>query len=97
MKREELIIIGFVGSILLLLSPSMMYVADRSVQPEEFSSIPTTLWWGVVTPTSVGYEVVHSVTTSGQLIGAVVAVIGSRSFVLPASILASGLIETARP
>lgn len=96
MKREELIITGFVGVILLLLSSSMMYFAERTAQPEEFSSIPAALWWGVITLTTVGYGDIHPVTTPGQVIGATVAVIGVGLFALPASILASGLIEAAR-
>lgn len=96
MKREELIITGFVGVILLLLSSSMMYFAERTAQPEEFSSIPAALWWGVITLTTVGYGDIHPVTMPGQVIGAIVAVIGVGLFALPASILASGLIEAAR-
>lgn len=96
MKREELVITGFVGVVLLLLSSSMMYFAERVAQPEAFSSIPAALWWGVVTLTTVGYGDVHPVTTLGQAIGAIVAVIGVGLFALPASILASGLIEAAR-
>jgi voltage-gated potassium channel len=46
--------------------------------------------------TTVDYGDVHPVTTSGQLVGATVAVIGIGLFALPASILASGLIEAAR-
>lgn len=96
MKREELVITGFVGLILLLLASSMMYFAERSTQPEAFSSIPAALWWGVITLTTVGYGDVYPVTTLGQLMGATVAVIGVGLFALPASILASGLIEAAR-
>lgn len=96
MKREELVITGFVGLILLLLASSMMYFAERSAQPEAFSSIPAALWWGVITLTTVGYGDIHPVTTLGQFLGTIVAVIGVGLFALPSSILASGLIEVAR-
>lgn len=66
-----------------------------SEQPEAFSSIPTTLWWGVVTLTTVGYGDVYPVTSLGRFFGAIVAILGIRLFVLPASILASEFVEAA--
>ena len=96
MKREELVITSIVGTIILLLSSSMMYFAERAAQPDVFSSIPAALWWGVITLTTVGYGDVHPVTPIGQALGAGVAVTGIGLFALPASILASGFIEAAR-
>lgn len=96
LKREELAITSVIGTILLLISASLMYFAERGAQPEEFSSIPAALWWGVVTLTTVGYGDVTPETTIGRVIGMGVAVVGIGLFALPASILASGFIEAAR-
>ena len=96
LKREELVITSVVGALILLMSSSLMYFAERGAQPEEFSSIPASLWWGVITLTTVGYGDVTPVTMGGQALGAVIAVTGIGLFALPASILASGFIEAAR-
>lgn len=96
LKREELVITSIVGVILLLVASSMMYFAERGAQPDEFSSIPAALWWGVITLTTVGYGDVTPVTPIGRLLGAGVAILGIGLFALPASILASGFIEAAR-
>ena len=96
LKREELVITSIVGVILLLVASSGMYFAERTAQPETFSSIPAALWWGVITLTTVGYGDVTPVTPLGQVLGAMVAVVGIGLFALPASILASGFIEAAR-
>lgn len=96
LKREELVIASIVGTILLLVASGGMYFAERNAQPDAFSSIPAALWWGVVTLTTVGYGDVTPVTPLGQVLGAVVAVMGIGIFALPASILASGFIEAAR-
>jgi voltage-gated potassium channel len=96
LKREELVITSVVGTIILLMASSLMYFAERSAQPEVFSSIPATLWWGVITLTTVGYGDVTPVTPVGQLLGAMIAITGIGLFALPASILASGFIEAAR-
>jgi len=96
LKREQFVITSVVGVILLLTASSLMYFVERSAQSEAFSSIPASMWWGVVTLTTVGYGDVTPVTPLGKLIGAVVAVIGIGLFALPASILASGFIEAAQ-
>lgn len=96
LKREELTITLFVGTILLLMASSAMYFAERNAQPEVFTSIPAALWWGVITLTTVGYGDVTPVTPIGQLLGATIAIVGIGLFALPASILASGFIEAAR-
>lgn len=95
-KREDLIITSTVGVILLLVASSAMYFAERGAQPDVFTSILASLWWGVITLTTVGYGDVTPVTPIGQVIGAIVAVIGIGLFALPASILASGFVEAAR-
>ena len=96
MKREELVITSAVGVILLLVASSAMYFAERTAQPEAFSSIPTSIWWGVVTLTTVGYGDVTPVTPLGKLLAAAVTVTGIGLFALPASIMAAGFIEAAR-
>lgn len=96
LKREELLISSIVGTILLLVSSSIMYFAERGAQPEEFSSIPAALYWGVITLTTVGYGDVTPVTPWGKALGMVVAITGIGVFALPASIMASGFIEVAK-
>ena len=53
-----------------------MYVVEHQAQPEHFSSIPTTMWWSLITLTTVGYGDVSPVTPVGKLIGAITAVMG---------------------
>ena len=96
-KRDDLVLAFGANGLLLLLASSIMYQLEHDAQPEAFSSIPATLWWGVVTLTTVGYGDVFPVTPLGKLFGAVVAVLGIGLFALPASILASGFVEAAHP
>ena len=94
-KKPDLVITLVVTGMLLILTSSMMYYVERSAQPEPFSSIPATLWWGFVTLTTVGYGDVVPVTPLGQLLAGISAFLGIGLFALPASILASGFIEEA--
>jgi voltage-gated potassium channel len=92
-KQEELVICALMGSVLLVVVSSLMYFVENSVQPDQFSSIPAAMWWGVATLTTVGYGDIYPVTTLGRTLGALIAILGIGMFALPAGILASGFAE----
>ena len=92
-KKEQIVIALLLVVVLLLFSSSVMYFAERDAQPEAFSSIPASMWWGVATLTTVGYGDVHPVTTLGKVFGGVIAMLGIGLFALPAGILSSGFEE----
>ncbi|MAE70872.1 MAG: potassium channel protein [Gemmatimonadetes bacterium] len=89
-KREELMIALFIEAFLLIFVSSVMYHVEHDAQPEIFTSIPASMWWGVVTLTTVGYGDMSPVTIAGKICAAVLAVSGVAMFALPAGILASG-------
>ncbi|ERH10879.1 MAG: ion transport protein [halophilic archaeon J07HX64] len=94
-KKTDLLISITLTSTLLVLTSSMMYYVERSSNPEAFSSIPETLWWGIITLTTVGYGDVVPTTPLGQLLAGLSAFLGIGLFSLPTSILASEFIEEA--
>jgi len=92
-RKEELVAAVSCAAFLLLIASTLMYAIERQAQPDEFSSIPAAMWWGVSTMTTVGYGDVYPITPMGKLLGSVVALIGMGLFALPAGILGSGFIE----
>ena len=92
-KQEELLVTLSIISFLLIIASSLMFFAEHDAQPEVFSSIPASMWWGVVTLTTVGYGDIYPVTTVGKLLGASLACFGIGVFVLPAGIVASGFAK----
>ena len=75
--------------IALFLSSALMYIAEHDSQPEKFSSIPETMWWGLITLTTVGYGDVSPVTPLGKIIGAFTAIMGVCTVALLTGIVAS--------
>lgn len=95
-KRAEFVIAGTIMFVLLIICSSLAYFAEHDAQPQAFSSIPASLWWGIMTMTTVGYGDVYPVTTLGKVIASFFAALGIGFFALPSAILASALIEQSR-
>ncbi len=93
-KTPQLLTSVSVLGVMLVVSASLMYYAERAAQPDAFSSIPATMWWSVATLTTVGYGDVYPITTVGKLLAAVSAVLGVGLFALPAGILADGFKDS---
>jgi voltage-gated potassium channel len=80
----------------LFLSSVAVHFLERGVQPVAFGSVPATLWWAVVTLTTVGYGDVVPITPLGRLVAAVVMICGLGVFGLWTGILATGFAAETR-
>lgn len=75
--------------IIMVFAATGIYYLERHVQPDEFSSIPASLWWALVTLTTVGYGDVVPVTAMGKVFGGIITLLGVGLYALPAGILSS--------
>lgn len=92
-KKDDLIATLGIVAILLIISSSLMYYVEYSVQPDKFSSIPESMWWGVITLTTIGYGDVYPITNFGKVIGAFIALLGVGLVAIPTGIIGSGYVE----
>lgn len=89
--KEELILFGFLASIILYLSAVGIYFFEFPAQPEQFSSVFHSLWWAVTTLTTVGYGDMYPITAGGKLFTFFVLVIGLGIVAVPTGLAASAL------
>ena len=82
--------------IVLFLASAAMHVLEREGQPAAFGTLPSALWWAVVTLTTTGYgdEVPH--THLGHMLGSFVMICGIATFGLWTGILATGFAAESR-
>jgi voltage-gated potassium channel len=80
----------------LLLGSVAEYFLERDVQPATFGSVPSALWWAVVTLTTTGYGDVVPVTPLGRVVAAMVMISGLGVFGLWTGILATGFAAETR-
>lgn len=81
----------FILVIMIVMAAAGIYVVEGRAQPDVFSSIPASMWWAVVTLTTVGYGDVTPITPLGRFLGALITILGVGLAALPAGILANGL------
>lgn len=97
--RQETRAIGaiiFIMAVVMIFTSSLMYLFEHAAQPETFTDIPTSMWWAVVTLTTLGYGDMVPITAWGRVLGGFTAVIGVGLVALPAGVLASGFSEQMR-
>ncbi len=73
-----------------------MYYAEHNAQPDVFSSIPSALWWSIITLTTIGYGDTYPVTTMGKIVGAGVAISGIAVYAVLTGIITSAFTEALR-
>lgn len=90
--RKELPSVGaavVIMVVLVIFSASIMYSVEHDAQPDVFDSIPSAIWWSVVTMTTVGYGDVTPVTFLGKFISIFIMLLGVGIVALPAAMLAA--------
>jgi len=89
--RKIMIFVFTVLTIVIVLG-SLMYVVEGPVNG--FTSIPRSIYWAIVTLTTVGYGDISPKTALGQALAAVVMLLGYSIIVIPAGIVTVDMIKT---
>jgi voltage-gated potassium channel len=80
----------------LYIAAMMLYFIEGDTKPEAFGSITRSLWWAIVTLTTVGYGDVYPETALGRVAAGLVALAGIGIVAMPTGILASAFAEEFR-
>jgi len=83
-------------AVMLTLVAGVIHMVEHDAQPEAFGSIPASMWWAIVTLTTLGYGDVVPHTAAGKIIGGLVAVTGVSVLALLAGLLSSGFNDQLR-
>lgn len=94
-KRElnALFSVLFVIIIIMIIASSCIYLLEHQAQPEAFGSILKSMWWSIVTLSTVGYGDVSPITPLGKLFAGIIMLAGIGLVALPAGLLASAFSE----
>jgi voltage-gated potassium channel len=80
--------LGIVVAVIIVTCAYVAYSVERTTNPL-FNSFGTSVWWAIVTITTVGYGDVYPITTAGRITGVVLMFSGLALFGVLAGTLAS--------
>lgn len=85
-KDKIIVFLSFVLLIVVVIG-SVMYMVEHDHPESGFTSIPISIYWAIVTLTTVGYGDISPVTGLGQFLASVVMIIGYGVIAVPTSIV----------
>ena len=93
MAREQIILFMAITLVLIYFAAVGIYYFENEAQPEYFSSIFDSLWWSIITLTTVGYGDVYPVTVGGRIFTFFILLIGLGIVAIPTGIISSSLTK----
>jgi voltage-gated potassium channel len=92
-KKSELWMTLFVATLVLIVASFLMYFIEGTVQPDKFPDVFSSMWWAIVTLTTIGYGDVYPITALGKVLSGLLSIIGIGLIALPTGIISAGFIE----
>ena len=95
-ERRVLFAAAFMMVLLVVLTASLGYEFEHDAQPDKFDTIPSAMYWAVITLASVGYGDLIPVTPMGRAMTVAISLIGIGIFAIPAGLMASAFTDQLR-
>lgn len=97
LAKEQIILFMIITLMLIYFAAVGIYYFENEAQPEHFSSIFSSLWWSIVTLTTVGYGDVYPITVGGRIFTFFILMIGLGIVAIPTGIISSSLTKAVEP
>lgn len=92
--KEEILLFIVITLMLIYFSAVGIYYFENEAQPEHFTSIFDSLWWAIITLTTVGYGDVYPITVGGKVFTFFILMIGLGIVAIPTGIISSALTRS---
>lgn len=93
-QSKQKIIIFFLFAVILVVSiGTIMYIVENGRNPNGFEDIPNSIYWAIVTMTTVGYGDIAPCTSVGRFLSAVIMLLGYTVLAVPTGIFSVSLIN----
>lgn len=92
-SSQKLIVFFLFVLILVISIGTLMYMVEGQEPGTAFTDIPTSIYWAVVTMTTVGYGDITPVTMVGRFLSAIVMLLGYTIIAVPTGIVSSQMVQ----
>ncbi len=93
-SRQKILVFLYAVGTLVIIFGSVMYVVEGS--EAGFTSIPRSVYWAIVTMTTVGYGDIAPQTVVGQMVASLMMIVGYGIIAVPTGIYSAELIKVKR-
>ena len=90
-SREKISVFIFFVLIIVVIMGTIMYLIEG--ETNGFKSIPLSIYWAIVTLTTVGYGDISPVTPLGQFMASVIMILGYAIIAVPTGIITAEIIK----
>jgi len=94
-SRPKITIFLFFISIVVVIFGSIMYTIEHAHNPS-YDSIPRSIYWAIITLTTVGYGDISPTTPLGQGLASIIMILGYAVIAVPTGIVTSALMDAKK-
>lgn len=95
-SSKKIAVFFFFVVILVTSIGTLMYMIEGSQESTQFNNIPNSIYWAIVTMTTVGYGDITPVTPLGKFLSACVMLIGYTIIAVPTGIVSVSMMKEYR-
>lgn len=92
-SRHKIIVFMFAVLTIVMIIGSLMFLIEGDIEGSGFTSIPRSVYWAIVTLTTVGYGDISPTTALGQTLASILMVLGYAIIAVPTGIMTSEMIS----
>lgn len=90
--RRKILVFFFAVILMTIIAGSLMYVIEHNTN-DDFHSIPQSIYWAIVTLTTVGYGDISPITPLGKLLASFIMLLGYSIIAVPTGIISASLVK----
>lgn len=96
--RGKIVVFLSVVFITVTIAGTLMYEVERQYNPTDtkFTSIPQSIYWAIVTMTTVGYGDIVPETTLGKALSALLILVGYSLIIVPTGFVSAEAVQSRR-
>ena len=93
---NKILVYFFFVVVLVCILGTLMFIVEGQIPGTEFTSIPKSIYWAIVTLTTVGYGDITPTIGLGQFLSGIVMILGYTIIAVPTGIVSASMIDTTK-
>jgi voltage-gated potassium channel len=94
--KDELSMLGYISLLIVVFGSIIIYEIEKDAKDTKMLSLFDSVWWCVVTLTTIGYGDTYPITQFGRLVAMAIMILGVGIFGSFVSLMGSALVQVYR-